>query len=254
MDGIEKITARIRADADAELVQLREQTEAQILEIQTQSKAQADQERTAILARGRRAAEERLERLKSAAQLERRKLELAAKQEVLSEAFEQALEKPCALPEEEYIQLLTGMVLQAVSTGREQLVFSPRDRSRIGKQVVVAANEALVKEVAPELPDSLTDSRVGALLGKVVNSAATQITGTGLLLCPRRPGPSGAASSWWTARWKSTAPLRRCSAFSGRSWRSRRRRSCLEIENEELGIGCHLRMLMWHKISETRLV
>ena len=178
MDGIEKITARIRADADAELAQLREQTEAQILEIQTQSKTQADQERTAILARGRRAAEERL---KSAAQLERRKLELAAKQEVLSEAFEQALEKLCALPEEEYIQLLTGMVLQAVSTGREQLVFSPRDRSRIGKQVVVAANEALVKEVAPELPDSLADSRVGALLGKVVNSAAAQITGTGLL-------------------------------------------------------------------------
>ena len=106
---------------------------------------------------------------------------VAAKQEVLSEAFEQALEKLCALPEEEYIQLLTGMVLQAVSTGREQLVFSPRDRSRIGKQVVVAANEALVKAVAPELPDSLTDSRVGALLGKVVNSAAAQITGTGLL-------------------------------------------------------------------------
>ena len=163
MDGIEKITARIRADADAELAQLREQTETQILEIQAQAKAQMDQERTAILARGRRAAEERLERLKSAAQLERRKLELAAK------------------PEEEYIQLLTGMVLQAVSTGREQLVFSPRDRSRIGKQVVVAANEALVKAVAPELPDSLTDSRVGALLGKVVNSAAAQITGTGLL-------------------------------------------------------------------------
>ena len=68
-----------------------------------------------------------------------------------------------------------------MSTGREQLVFSPRDRSRIGKQVVVAANEALVKAVAPELPDSLTDSRVGALLGKVVNSAAAQITGTGLL-------------------------------------------------------------------------
>ena len=154
MDGIEKITARIRADADAELAQLREQTEAQILEIQAQAKAQMDQERTAILARGRRAAEERLERLKSAAQLERRKLELAAKQEVLSEAFEQALEKLCALPEEEYIQLLTGMVLQAVSTGREQLVFSPRDRSRIGKQVVVAAGEGGGPGAA-RLPDRL---------------------------------------------------------------------------------------------------
>ena len=50
MDGIEKITARIRADADAELAQLREQTEAQILEIQAQAKAQMDQERTASLA------------------------------------------------------------------------------------------------------------------------------------------------------------------------------------------------------------
>ena len=97
MDGIEKITARIRADADAELAQLREQTETQILEIQAQAKAQMDQERTAILARGRRAAEERLERLKSAAQLERRKLELAAKQEVLAEAFDLALEKLCTM-------------------------------------------------------------------------------------------------------------------------------------------------------------
>ena len=235
MDGIEKITARIRADADAELAQLREQTEAQILEIQAQAKAQMDQERTAILARGRRAAEERLERLKSAAQLERRKLELAAKQEVLSEAFEQALEKLCALPEEEYIQLLTGMVLQAVSTGREQLVFSPRDRSRIGKQVVVAANEALVKAVAPELPDSLTP---GWGLCWARWSTVPRRRSPALACSPwrRRPVPSGAASSWWTDRWRSTAPLRRWSASSGRSWRIRRRSSCLEIRNEELGI------------------
>ena len=181
MEGIEKITAKIIQDSEAEVTRILEETERKARSIGEEAQAQADREREEILARGRRTADERLERLKSAAQMERRKLELAAKQEVLSEAFEQALEKLCALPEEEYIQLLTGMVLQAVSTGREQLVFSPRDRSRIGKQVVVAANEALVKAVAPELPDSLTDSRVGALLGKVVNSAAAQITGTGLL-------------------------------------------------------------------------
>ena len=181
MEGIEKITAKILADAKGEADRLRAETDRKVAELHAQAESQAAQESAAILAKGERAAKERLERLSSAAAMETRKLELAAKQEVLSEAFEQALEKLCALPEEEYIQLLTGMVLQAVSTGREQLVFSPRDRSRIGKQVVVAANEALVKAVAPELPDSLTDSRVGALLGKVVNSAAAQITGTGLL-------------------------------------------------------------------------
>ena len=181
MDGMEKITARIQEDADREIAAMNARTDEQITALQAQAQVQADKERGEILARGERAAAERLERLKSAAQMERRKLELSARQEVLSEAFDQALERLCTLPDEEYIQLLTALVLRAVTTGREQLIFSQKDRSRIGKQVVVAANEALVKAVAPELPDSLTDSRVGALLGKVVNSAAAQITGTGLL-------------------------------------------------------------------------
>ena len=189
MDGMEKITARIREDADREIAQMNQETDRQIQALQEQAQAQADREREEILARGTRAAAERLERLKSAAQMERRKLELAAKQEVLGEAFDKALEKLCTLPEEEYIQLLTALVLQAVSTGREQIIFSPKDRARIGKAVVVAANEALVKQVAPELPDSLTDSKVGAFLGKMVNSATAQITGTGLLTLSEETRP-----------------------------------------------------------------
>ncbi len=181
MDGIEKITARIQSDAAAELQQLRQQTDEQVKTIETQVQLQAEKERDEILARGRKAADERLERLKSAAQMERRKLELAAKQEVVSEAFEKTLEKLCNLPDEDYIKLLTALILKAVSTGREQVIFSQRDRNRIGKQVVVAANEALVKNVVPELPEALSNSKVGSFLGKVVNSTAAQITGTGLL-------------------------------------------------------------------------
>ena len=188
MDGMEKITARIQEDADREIAAMNAQTDGQIAALHAQAQAQAEQERQTILARGERAAAERLERLKSAAQMERRKLELSAKQEVLTEAFDQALERLCTLPDEEYIQLLTALVLRAVTTGREQLIFSQKDRSRIGKAVVVAANEALVKEVAPELPDSLTDSKVGALLGKMVNSATAQI-GTGLLTLSEETRP-----------------------------------------------------------------
>lgn len=181
MDGIEKITARIQADGQAELDRLKEENQRQLRDIHVQTQEQMDREREEILSRGEKAAEERLERLKSAAEMEKRKLLLAAKQEVLAEAFDQALERLCTLDEEPYIQLLTHLVLQAVSTGKEQLVFSPKDRNRIGKQVVVAANEALVKDVAPELPESITDSKVGAFVGKLVNSATAQITGTGLL-------------------------------------------------------------------------
>ena len=116
-------------------------------------------------------------------------MSLAAKQEVLDEAFRQALEEMCSLPEEQYIQLLARLAVQASSTGREQLIFSPKDRTRIGKAVVMAANDALVKQVAPELPDAITDSKVGAFLGKVVNSAAAQITGTGLLTLSEETRP-----------------------------------------------------------------
>ena len=172
MDGMEKITARIQEDADREIAALNAQTDEQIAALQAQARTQAEQERQTILARGERAAAERLERLKSAAQMERRKLELAAKQEVLSEAFDQALERLCTLPDEEYIQLLTALVLRAVTTGREQLIFSQKDRSRIGKAVVVAANEALVN-----------------FLGKMVNSATAQITGTGLLTLSEETRP-----------------------------------------------------------------
>ncbi len=181
MEGIEKITDKIIRDTESELAQMMAETLEKEKAIGEAARDQADRETVDTLARGRKAAEERLERLKSAAQMETRKLTLAAKQEVLGEAFDLALEKLCTLPEQEYVDLLTRLALKASSTGREQLVFSAKDRARVGKQVVVAVNDCLVSQVTPELPGAFAESKVGAFLGKVVNSAAAQITGTGLL-------------------------------------------------------------------------
>ena len=181
MNGIEKITAKITQDADAEAARILADAEAKAREILTEAQTQAEKISADLSVKGRKAAEERRERLKSAAGMERRKILLAAKQEVLGEVFDLALEKLCSLPEEEYIALLTALALEASTSGKEQLVFSIKDRARIGKQVVIAANEAMVSQVVPDLPDAIADSKVGAFLGKVVNSAAAQISGTGLL-------------------------------------------------------------------------
>lgn len=189
MEGIEKITAKIVQDAQAEITRMNQETDEKVRSIAEAAQAQADKETAETLARGQRAAQERLERLKSAAKMEQRKLELAARQEMLAQAFDLALEKLCSLPEEEYVQLLTRLVLEASSTGKEQLVFSPQDRARVGKQVVVAANEAMVKQVAPELPDAITDTKVGAFLGKVVNSTTAMVTGTGMLTLSEETRP-----------------------------------------------------------------
>ena len=182
MEGIEKITARIAQDAQAEISRLTAETEEKVQAVLTNAAAQAQQEANEIVEKGRMAASERLERLNSASQMERRKLELAARQEVLGEAFALALEKLCTLPEQEYIALLTRLALEASSSGKEQLILSQKDRAAVGKQVVMAVNDALVKERARSLPEEVTRSKVGAFVDKLVHNTTAAVTGTGLTL------------------------------------------------------------------------
>ena len=146
MDGIEKITGRIEADAEREIEAIQAQARAQAEEIAAGYEAQAGRESEEILARGRRNADERVERLASVAQLEARKLELAAKQEMLAKAYDRAMERLTSLPDGEYVGLLAGLAglaAEASSTGREEVILSQKDRARYGKQVVTQANERL---------------------------------------------------------------------------------------------------------------
>lgn len=180
MNGIEKITAKIELDAQNEIDAILNQAKAEAAEITAQYEAQAKAEAEEILARGAKAAAEREDRLASMAQMEGRKAELAAKQEVIEDAFALALKKLQALPEEEYVELLANLAVSASANGKEALIFSAADRDRVGKKVVMAANAKLAN--APELPDELADSKVGAILDKVVTGAAALINGVGLTL------------------------------------------------------------------------
>lgn len=143
MDGIEKITGRIAADAGREIDEINAEARRQADEILARYEAQAKRESEEILSRGKRNADERVERLASVAQMDARKLELAAKQEMLSKAYDLALEKLVNLPDKDYVTLLADLAVKASSTGKEAVIFSQKDRTRYGKQVVTQANERL---------------------------------------------------------------------------------------------------------------
>lgn len=189
MNGIEKITQRMEDDAQREINEVLTAARAQAEEIARRSREQADRESAAIAARGESAAAEREKRLESMAEMESRKLVLAAKQEVLDEAFTMALEKLCTLPDEEYIELLAALAVKAARTGREKVIFSQKDRNRVGKAVVTRANDALARKVAPRLPNDLTDTRAGAILDKVVTGASAILAGTGMLTLAEETRP-----------------------------------------------------------------
>lgn len=143
MNGIEKIIDRISGDAQAEIDAILNEARAQAAEITAKYEAQAKVEADEVLARGKRAAAEREERLVSVAQLECRKGLLAAKQEVIDATFQLALKKLLDLPQEECVALLTDLAVQAAPNGKGKLIFSQVDRARVGKAVVMAANEKL---------------------------------------------------------------------------------------------------------------
>ncbi len=143
MTGIENITGRIQADADAEIAQIRQDAASQVEQIEADYEKLARREADEILAKGERAADERGKRLVSAAQMESKKMILAAKQEVLDEAFALALQKLLKLPEAEYVDLLAKLIEKASSTGREQVILNQADRARYGVRACVKANELL---------------------------------------------------------------------------------------------------------------
>ncbi len=165
MNGIEKITDRISADASAEIDRLMAEAKARSSDIAAKYRAQADAEAADLAARNAKAAAEREERLVSVAQMESRKTLLAAKQEMVGRAYDAALEKLCAMPDEQYVEVLASLLVQASSTGREEVVFSPEDRERVGKAAVARANELLSGPKPEKLVDKVAASVAAIVKG-----------------------------------------------------------------------------------------
>lgn len=185
MDGIEKITAKIAADAQAEIDALTAQAQAEADKITAGYKAQAQALKQELEAKGKKAAAEREERMASVAQLEARKAELAAKQDLLDRTFDRALEKLCALKDSEYIDLLAELIAEASSTGQEELIFSQADRDRVGEAAVAKANELLAKKAGIQAPEVKTGSgkldAVVEKVGKAVAAATAAVKGAAAL-------------------------------------------------------------------------
>ena len=146
MNGIEKITQRIEADAQAEINAVLDAAKAEAAEIAAKYQAQADAEAADLNAKNERAAAEREERLVSAAQMDARKVQLAAKQAMVEKAYALALEKLCAMPEAEYAEVLADLLVKASATGNEEVVFSVKDQA-VGKAAVEKANAASGKQL-----------------------------------------------------------------------------------------------------------
>lgn len=162
MNGMEKITVRMKEDAARSLSELNAQTEQELRRIREESAARAEKERETAGGHAHLAAQERYERLCSAAEMETRKLTLSAKQEVLAETYDRALEILCSMPREEYLSLLVHLLKAAGGKGDEKIALSAKDRDEMGETLVERANKELNAHYT--LAGEAADIRAGLVL------------------------------------------------------------------------------------------
>lgn len=146
MNGIEKITARINADAEEEIRKVREASEKRCAEIKAENERKAEAEYWKIIQNGAKEIEDRASRTDRTARLEAKKTILAMKQQMVSKAFDLARDKIVDLPEQDYVGFLARQASSAAITGQEELIFNEQDSKRYGGKVVKTANEMLAKK------------------------------------------------------------------------------------------------------------
>ena len=143
MNGIEKITGRIEAEAQAKAAEIKAQTEAKAAEVRAENEKKAQAKYWELIRVGTADCEAMVAREKRMAEMESKKDILALKQSMVSEAFDKACDMIINLPENEYVSFMARMAADAAASGSEEIVFNERDKAVRGAAVVKAANELL---------------------------------------------------------------------------------------------------------------
>ena len=139
MNGLDKIIARMEADTRVECDALAANAAGNADAILRDYQAQADAVARDSAQRAETQAAEHLEHLNGSSQLACRQRVLAAKQQLIDEAFARAAQALTAMPQAEYVDLLASLAAENGS-GDEELLLSKTDRDAVGAAVVEAAN------------------------------------------------------------------------------------------------------------------
>jgi len=145
MNGIDKIAGKIAEDARSEADSILAGARAEAGTIADKYAALAKEEGEKTLAAGRKRAEEIGRRAASMADHEAKLQILATKQDMISKAFDQTMQKLLTLPKAEYVDLLARLACGASSTGSEEIVLSAKDLKTCGNNVLESANYLLAK-------------------------------------------------------------------------------------------------------------
>lgn len=169
MNGINKITDKILAEAKAAEAAALDDARRRAAEILAAAEDEADEIRDRIVERAAKEGENIISRAKSSASMTRRNTFLAARGALIDDVFEQAFAQVRALPAEEYrellVKLLSDSLIQHLASieevraldgddveeiARYEVVLNAVDRRSFGETLVADTRRALTGRVPAE--------------------------------------------------------------------------------------------------------
>lgn len=152
MSGAEKIIGKILEDARLQAEANLNRAKEEAANIIKSASDDAEAKKKQIIEKAELEAVEVKKRLIAVAELEARKQKLQAKQEVVDEAFDLALQKLNNLPDIEYQSILVEMISNSIQTGKEEVLLSESDKKRLSPGFIEELNKKLTdKGVAANL-------------------------------------------------------------------------------------------------------
>lgn len=143
MAEADKLREKILEEARQQAETIVRHAENEAADILNAAKAEAGEKEQLATEKAQREAEERKKRLLASADLEGRKQVLQVKQDLIDEAFAKAIDKMGSLPAQQYVKIIASMVVEAVSSGTEEIILSKKDKDTFGTDIIKAVNSSL---------------------------------------------------------------------------------------------------------------
>jgi V/A-type H+-transporting ATPase subunit E len=138
----EQVTEKILSDAKTEAEKIQNQAQEKEAAEQAKYDEQLNEYRKQTEILSQKAAENKELHLLAAARMQNARDLLAEKRKILDEVFTQARGQLLNLPDDQYRQLITHLMLKAVETGDEEVIIDKNEK-RIDLQLVNQVNEQL---------------------------------------------------------------------------------------------------------------
>ncbi|MBR5124781.1 MAG: hypothetical protein IKU90_06585 [Clostridia bacterium] len=165
MTGLEKVTGKILADAEADARAILERADAECAEITQRSKAETEAEQERLREQNDRECQSLIIRAKSSAAMAKRNAVLEARAEILDEAYAAAERQVRSMSGDQYLDLLQKLLRSAlkrqiegeeesmrlygedISPDRYEILLNSRDRDTYGERLMAAFREGLGSKI-----------------------------------------------------------------------------------------------------------